>query len=238
MTQDPQSSILIVEDDLVICDLMKHRLERDGFNVTVLHEGRKLFSTLTQQTIDLVILDLGLPDCKGIDLCREVTSTHGIATIIVTARGSTSERIRGLELGADDYISKPFDPGELVARVRTVLRRTLRRDVPATGALLILSFGDWSFDTARRALISNKGRFIMLSTSEFRLMKLFVEHAGEIMKREVLLDLLGEPHTLDRAVDLQVSRLRQKLSRVCNAGNVISTIRNVGYQFNAKATSR
>ncbi|MEM9570365.1 MAG: response regulator transcription factor, partial [Pseudomonadota bacterium] len=154
--------------------------------------------------------------------------------IMVTARGSTADKIRGLELGADDYLSKPFDPKELIARVRTVLRRAKPSPFRLKSAPRTIRFDDWTLDIERRAVISPANRLVSLSAVEFKLLMTFLQHVGEPISRPALLEHMGEPDSQDRLADLQVSRLRSKLKTGNRRCGFIKTIRHVGYKFDAK----
>ena len=222
--------ILIVDDDTEIRSLLGKQLGAAGFAVCGAADGQGMRRELKRHAVDLIILDLNLPGEDGLTLCRELTSNASIPIIMLTARGDPLDRIIGLELGADDYMSKPFEPRELLARTKSVLRRS--KALPANLDPLeakLAHFLDWTLDFQHRQLIDPAGRVTMLSSTEFRLLQLFVEYANRILSREQLLALGAARHgdINDRAIDLQVSRLRAKFGDAGAA--LIRTVRNQGY---------
>ncbi|MCI4646357.1 MAG: response regulator transcription factor [Hyphomonadaceae bacterium] len=238
MMLNRQASILIVEDDADIRTMMHRRLELEGYAVQSLEYARDVMPKLARAPHDLVVLDLNLPDGDGMELCQDIRNASDIPIIVVTARGTADDTVRGLERGADDYLAKPFEPREFLARIRTVLRRTRPQPARLRSLPRTIGFDDWQLDVERRAVMSPAGRLVMLSAVEFRLLLVFLQHAGQDMKREILLDLMGEPGALDRAVDLQVSRLRNKLKTSQPGHSFIQTVRHVGYRFDAKVDTR
>jgi DNA-binding response OmpR family regulator len=221
--------ILVVEDDPDIAELIGRYLERAGFAVSRLASGREALAALSDQPPpDLVVLDLMLPQVNGLEICRAARAnekTAGVPIIMLTARAEEAERIAGLEVGADDYIAKPFSPDELVARVRALLRRTHRR-LPAVGAV---RYGAIVVD-ADRHTVSIDGRHVVLTAKEFLLLQYFLKHKGRVLSRDVLLtDVWGYRYTGGtRTVDVHVRRLREKLPSLAGA---LVTVKQFGYKL-------
>ncbi len=223
--------LLVVDDDSDIRGLLAEQLGRAGYGVDTARDGAEMRHLLAREPIDLVVLDLNLPREDGLALCRELRARASTPVIMLTARAEPIDRVLGLEMGADDYLAKPFEPRELLARIRNVLRRT--EALPANLEPLAIrraGFSGWVFDLERRHLVDPAGRVVMLSGAEFRLLRVFVVHANKVLSREQLVaQSSGRSYeTQDRAIDLQVSRLRQKLG---DAGALIRTVRNEGYVF-------
>lgn len=223
--------LLVVDDDSDIRGLLAEQLGRTGYAVSTAADGVEMRHALAREPIDLIVLDLNLPREDGLALCRELRTRSTTPVIMLTARAEPIDRVLGLEMGADDYLAKPFEPRELLARIRSVLRRT--EALPANLEPLAMrraTFADWVFDLERRHLVDPAGRVVMLSGAEFRLLRVFVGHANKVLSRDQLAALGGgrSYETQDRAMDLQVSRLRQKLGA---AGGLIKTVRNEGYVF-------
>lgn len=234
------AKVLVVEDDAHIRRLLRVAAERVGYRVGEAATAREGLSLLDIDKPDIVLLDLGLPDRDGIELIQ-LAKVRGAAVMVVSARDSTSEKVAALDLGADDYITKPFEPRELVARVRSVLRRAytpigLQDSAPARRAV----FQGWTLDFENRRLSDPKGRVVILSGNEFSLLRFFVEHANEVLTREQLLTLTSNPTLIDgspqRVADLQISRLRQKLDDDARASQLIMTVRGQGYVLAAAVT--
>jgi DNA-binding response OmpR family regulator len=226
--------ILIVDDQQEICDLVREYLTDEGFRVSTAKDGTGLREEMARSQIDLVILDLMLPGEDGLQLARELRTGSDVGIIMLTGRGETVDRIIGLEMGADDYLPKPFHLRELLARVRSVLRRGGGRGgEAAAGNRVRVRFGGWAFDLASRALISPGGEDVRLTTGEFELLAAFVDHAGQVLSRDRLLDLARhrEAGPFDRTIDVQVGRLRRKLEEDPRAPSVIKTVRGGGYIF-------
>jgi DNA-binding response OmpR family regulator len=235
------SHLLLVDDDLEVLALLQKFLQQHGYSVEVAIDGPSLWQALARRAPDLIILDVMLPGDSGLVLCQRLRAEHNVAVIMLTALGEPSDRIVGLELGADDYLTKPFDARELLARVRAVLRRTgesgsTAREAPRP----VLMFADWQLDVARRELRSPENVMIPLSAGEFELLLVFAEHPRRVLTRQQLLDMArGETHdAFDRSIDVQVSRLRRKLESEVTALPMIRTIRNVGYLFTPAVVSR
>ena len=220
--------VLVVEDDPDIADLMRRYLQRGGFEVDVRASGRDALSVIAVQPPDLLILDLMLPQVSGLDICRTLRAddkTSLIPIIMVTARAEESERIAGLDLGADDYLAKPFSPGELVARVRALLRRTVR--TPAVEATI--SYGPILMDSAQHT-VDISGRPVVLTAKEFLLLQYLLRNRGRVLSRDVLLtDVWGYKYTGGtRTVDVHVRRLREKVPFLESA---LVTVKQFGYRL-------
>ena len=219
--------ILVVEDDRDIAELVERYLQKAGFSVELLSSGRDALKTIAERTPDLLILDLMLPHVDGLEICRVVRSdprTAAIPIIMLTARADESERIVGLEIGADDYVAKPFSPNELVARVRALLRRTQRQ--PETGDI---SYGPIHVNTERH-VVSSSGTAVALTAKEFLLLEYLLRHRGRVLSRDVLLtDVWGYKYTGGtRTVDVHVRRLREKLPAL---GDALVTVKQFGYKL-------
>ena len=233
------SHLLIVDDDLEVLDLLRKFFVQQGYVVDVATDGVALWAALERQMPDLIILDLMMPGENGLTLCQRLRQQHSMPVIMLTAMGELSDRVVGLEMGADDYVSKPFDARELLARVRAVLRR-VGEVRPLTGQVPhpLIKFCDWQLDLTRRELRSPDQVMIPLSAGEFDLLLVFVEHPQRILTRELLLDLArGRTHeAFDRSIDVQVSRLRRKLEIDRKRPEMIRTVRNGGYLFTPSVT--
>ncbi|UAK23928.1 response regulator transcription factor [Sphingomonas nostoxanthinifaciens] len=224
------SHLLIVDDDPEIRSLLATELRKAGFSVAVAGNGVAMRREIERGGIDLVILDLNLPGEDGLALCRALRATSELPVIMLTARGDPIDRILGLEMGADDYVAKPFEPRELAARIRNVLKRSQSLPVnleplAAKGA----RFAGWTLDFEHRQIIDATGRVTVLSGTEFRLLRLFVEYANRVLSREQLLALgaVKQSEANDRAIDLQVSRLRARFGS--EGADLIRTVRYEGY---------
>ena len=221
------SRLLVVEDDHDIANLLKHSLSRAGFVVDVLHSGAEVISNVRADTPDLLLLDLMLPGLDGLEVCRSLRSdprTAAIAIIMLTARAEESDRIVGLELGADDYITKPFSPNEVVARVRALLRRA-QRTTPGG----LLKYGPLALDVERH-IVTMDGEDVRLTAKEFLLLQYLLEHQGRVLSRDLLLsDVWGYTYTGGtRTVDVHVRRLREKLPLL---GDALVTVKQFGYKL-------
>ena len=232
--------LLIVDDDDDIRSLLTNFFKKHSHTVTVAADGATMFAALERHSIDLVILDVMLRGEDGFSLCQKLRARSRVPGIMLTAMTDHTDRTVGLELGADDYVTKPFDQRELLARVKAVLRRTAETlAAPAPSDIRpIMSFGDWRLDVARRELRSSDNTLVLLSGGEFDLLLAFVEHPQRVLTRDQLLDLArGRSHAAyDRSIDTLVSRLRHKLEADSKAPSVIRTVRNGGYVFEAKVT--
>jgi len=233
-------SVLLVDDDIHIRQLLKDYLSEFGMSVMAVADGKLMVEALGSGSFDLVILDLMLPGEDGLTLCKELRSKSDIPILMLTARGETMDRIIGLEVGADDYIVKPFEPRELVARIQTILRRVKgSRDSASQKEKeqeKMVSFMGWHLNYVLRQVISPIGLVVPLSNAEFRLLKVFIEHPCRVLTRDFLLDQArGRNMDLfDRSIDLLVSRLRQKLDDDPRTPALIKTVRGEGYMFDAK----
>jgi two-component system OmpR family response regulator len=229
---DTPAHILIVDDDRDIADLLAEYLEKNGYKAATAGDGKAMWKALDQHRIDLIVLDLNLPGDDGLTLCRNLRSRSSIPVIMLTARGEPVDRILGLEMGADDYLPKPFEPRELFARIRSVLRRTqaLPPGMQASDTQQV-RFAGWTMDFTARHLINPDGVVVALSGAEYRLLKIFVDHANRVLSRDQLLNMTQgrDADPFDRSIDLQISRLRQKLGEDARSPQIIKTVRNEGY---------
>jgi DNA-binding response OmpR family regulator len=228
--------ILIVDDQQEICDVVQEYLTGESYRVSTAHDGAGMRKVLSQSQIDLVILDLMLPGEDGLTLARSLRSESGIGIIILTGRGETVDRIIGLEMGADDYLPKPFHLRELLARVKSVLRRVQSRTGEASSTQPNRSrarFAGWNLDLSSRELLSPRGEEVRLTTGEFDLLAAFVNNANQVLSRDRLLDLARnrEAGPFDRTIDVQVGRLRRKLEDDPQNPSLIKTVRGSGYIF-------
>ena len=222
--------VLVVDDDPEIRGLLGDYLERNGFRVSRATDGREMWRAVETSRPDLVVLDVMLPGEDGLSLCRDLRARSRLPVIMLTARGDELDRIIGLEMGADDYLGKPFNPRELLARINSVLRRT--RALPAAqGPAHRVRFAGWTLDLAARQLVAPDDVVVPLSGTEFRLLSVFVEHPNRVLDRNQLMDLtLGRESTpFDRSIDVQVSRLRTRLRDEGREPRIIKTVRNEGY---------
>ena len=231
--------ILIVDDHREICDLVSRALSKDGFRVSTAADGRAMRKVLADNRIDLILLDLMLPGEDGLALCRAVRANSNIPIIMLTAKGEEIDRVIGLELGADDYLPKPFGSRELIARIRAVLRRSADRtaEVPDKRPKRY-RFDRWQLDTGGRELLRDDGVAVPLSTGEYDLLIALVERPQRVLNRDQLLDLARgrAANALDRSIDTQVSRLRKKLEQDPNEPKIIKTVWGGGYMFTPEVT--
>lgn len=233
---------LLVEDDAEIRGLLEGYLNGYGMAVTAVGHAQAMREALRAGSFDVMLLDLMLPDGNGLDICRQLRADSSMAIIMLTAQGDPVSRVIGLELGADDYLGKPFEPRELVARIHAVLRRarggvSVKEDKSLAS---VARFQGWTFDRVKRRLTSPEDVMVDLSSAEFRLLSVLVDHAGQVLSRDRLLDMTQPPGALlsDRSVDLTVSRLRHKLRDAGPAGGgLIRTMRGEGYLFATQVQS-
>ncbi|MDB5797985.1 MAG: two-component system response regulator [Paucimonas sp.] len=235
------ATILVVDDDREIRSLLGDYLETNGYRAVLAADGAAMQRALDSQPIELVVLDLNLPGEDGLSLCRRLRASSELPVIMLTARDQPLDRILGLEMGADDYVPKPFEPRELLARIRSVLRRT--QGLASRNALEArqrLVFQGWTLDLVARHLVDPKGMVVMLSGAEFRLLKVFLERPNRVLNRDQLLNLTQgrEADPFDRSIDIQVSRLRQKLGEDARAPQILKTVRNGGYVLAATVTAQ
>ncbi|WP_068636139.1 response regulator [Thauera butanivorans] len=234
-----QDHILIVDDDRDIRNLLADYLEKQGLRCTTAADGREMKAALEQHRIDLIVLDVMMPGEDGLTLCRNLRAAGGppsnIPILMLTARGDDMDRILGLEMGADDYLTKPFVPRELYARIRAVLRRTRalppNLDAAPPANARELRFAQWRLDTVNRHLIDTAGTVVALSGAEYRMLSIFLSHPQKVLSRDQLMELTQgrEADVFDRSIDLQVSRLRQRLGDNAREPAIIKTVRNEGY---------
>ena len=227
--------LLLVDDDADILSLLTNFFRKHGHSASVAANGTEMFAALKAHAIDLVILDVMLQNEDGFSLCRQLRTTSRIPVIMLTAVADHTDRVVGLEIGADDYLTKPFDQRELLARVKAVLRRTAETAAtPVRSATRpILKFAGWRLDVARRELRSADNSLVLLSGGEFDLLLAFAEHPQRVLTRDQLIDLArGSSHVAyDRSVDVQVSRIRYKIEKDHKNPLLIRTVRNGGYIF-------
>ena len=231
-----QPHILVVDDDREIRDLLARYLGNHGYRVRVAADGREMRQALDDWSIDLIVLDLMLPGEDGLSLCRRLRADSTIPVIMLTAMGEETDRIVGLEMGADDYVAKPFNPRELLARIKAVLRRAEGGHAGRpgeTGRPNVLVFAGWRFDLDRRELVSPQDVLVPLSAGEYELLAAFTTHPQRVLSRDQLLDLARgrEAQPFDRAIDVQVSRLRRKIEGDPGNPTLIKTVRGGGYIF-------
>jgi two-component system OmpR family response regulator len=229
-------NILMVDDDPGIRDVVSDFLGRHGYQVETAADGTEMERALSRGHTDLVVLDIMLPGEDGLAICRRLAGTGGPAIIMLSAMGEETDRIIGLELGADDYLPKPCNPRELLARIRAVLRRRQERRTSDGTMGATCEFAGWRLDLVRRELRSPQGVVVNLSSGEFSLLRAFVERPQRVLTRDRLLDLARGPDTeaYDRAIDVQISRLRKKLDDGSGGQELIRTVRNEGYVFTAR----
>jgi len=236
VTADTTSvNLLLVDDEAALREPLAEYLSRQGFAVTQAASAAEARSRLRDDRPDLVLLDIMMPGEDGLSLCRHLTEARQIPTIFLTARGEATDRIVGLEIGADDYVVKPFEPRELVARIRSVLRRAARSG-PDTAPDEVFEFDGWTLDPLKRRLIDSEGAVVAISSAEFRLLVAFLEHPRQVLDRDRLLDMVQgrEAHLFDRAVDNQVSRLRRKIEVDSRNPQLIQTVWGGGYMLAAE----
>lgn len=227
--------VLVVDDDREIRDLVSGYLKKNGLRVTTAADGRQMRAFLEADRVDLVVLDLMMPGDDGLVLCRELRAGKHKATpiLMLTARSDDTDRIVGLEMGADDYLAKPFVARELLARIKAILRRTrmLPPNLQVTEAGQLVAFGDWQLDTTARHLLDREGTAVALSGAEYRLLRVFLDHPQRVLSRDQLLNLTQgrEAELFDRSIDLLVSRLRQRLRDDAREPAYIKTVRSEGY---------
>jgi two-component system OmpR family response regulator len=229
--------ILIVDDDRDIRRLMMELFDERGFRVTAVADGASMARQLAGSKFDLAILDVMLPGEDGLELCRRIRRESNLPIIMLTARGDETDRVVGLEMGADDYVAKPFGPRELVARVRALLRRSREGGegggAPAKPKLSRMTFDGWVIDMARRELRAPDGALISLTGTEFDMLVVLAERSPSVVSRDQLLDLVrGRTSSpFDRSIDVSISRLRKKIETMPEDPRIIRTVRNSGYVF-------
>jgi two-component system OmpR family response regulator len=226
-----QDHVLVVDDDEEIRSLLRDYLQKNGYRVTAAGDGKGMWQEFEAARPDIVVLDVMLPGDDGLTLCRDLRARSEIPIIMLTARGEETDRIVGLEMGADDYLPKPFNPRELLARVKSVLRRarTLPENLQPDTARS-MRFAGWSLDIATRNLRSPAGVVVALSGTEFKLLRIFLAHPNRVLNRDQLIDLMlsRDATPFDRSIDVQVSRLRHRLDDAAEPA-IIKTVRGEGY---------
>jgi two-component system OmpR family response regulator len=236
---DSQPHILVVDDDRDIRSLVGDYLRRNGYRVSLAADGRQMRDVLDAGRIDLVVLDVMLPGEDGLALCRDLRTRSRLPVLMLTARSDPFDRILGLEMGADDYLGKPFEPRELLARIRSVLRRS--QALPANleeKAARSYRFAGWTLDGGSHELRAEDGLVVSLSGAEYRLLEALVTHPNRVLTRDQLMDLTRgrDAEPFDRSIDLRVSRLRQKLGDNARSPTLVKTVRSEGYMLAAAVT--
>jgi two-component system OmpR family response regulator len=233
MTMETSPHLLIVDDDREIRDLLSRFLAKHGYRVSTAKDAREARRILADARIDLGILDIMMPGEDGLSLCRDLRANSTLPLIMLTAMGEETDRIVGLEVGADDYLPKPFNPRELLARIKAVLRRAGPAVAAKEEKNESLQFAGWTLDTAQRRLTAPGGQHVELSTGEYDLLLAFLRHPQRVLNRDQLLDLARGRAAIpfDRSIDVQVMRLRRKIEADPKAPQIIATVRGGGYQF-------
>jgi len=222
----PQT-ILIADDDTELCELLQEYFVQEGFDIRLAFDGERALTESRRPGVDVMVLDIMMPRMNGIDVLRQLRKESELPVIMLTARGEDLDRIIGLELGADDYLAKPANPRELLARIRAILRRASSHSTSA-----MLDVGDLLLNQARRELHCD-GKAVELTSTEFSILQLLLQRSGEVVeKKDLYLAALGrEPVAYDRSVDMHVSNLRRKLGPAKDGSERIETIRGIGYQY-------
>lgn len=234
--------ILVVDDDSGIRTGVVDYLRKNGLRASAAKDGRDMFAQLETATFDLIVLDIMMPGDDGLVLCRNLRGGkyRALPILLLTARDDETDRIIGLEMGADDYLVKPFSPRELLARIKAVIRRTrmLPPNLQITEMAESLCFGSWCLDLAARHLVDEQGTIVPLSGAEFRLLRVFLDHPQRVLSRDQLLNLTQgrDAELFDRSIDLLVSRVRTRLGDNAREQTYIKTVRNEGYVFSATVT--
>ena len=238
----PDAHVLICDDDAELRRLVADFLQGHGYAVSTASDGRELARCLRLPTaVDLIVLDIMLPGQSGLEICRDLRETSNVPILMLTARGNETDRIVGLEMGADDYISKPFSPAELLARIKALLRRTRMVGAGLPSAKKrVLEFEGWRLDILRRDLRNPAGVIIDLSAGEFDLLLAFLEAPQRVLSREQLLDAARNKAStaFDRSIDVQISRLRRKIGAPKDTEGFIKTVRGSGYLFVASVVPK
>lgn len=232
MQTEQQKRILVVDDDEDIRNLLQEYFERNGFRVEAVADGQEMRQVWPAQPFDLIVLDIMLPGDDGFTLCKAIRSKSNVPIIMLTAGSDETDRIIGLELGADDYVGKPFNPRELLARIKAVLRRFEEApDQGGGGSTQKIQFGDWCLDLSNRELSSPGGDVHSLNGADFNLLRLFLTHPGQVLSRDDLSNHLRgrDASPFDRSIDVQISRLRGRLNDDGKSPQLIKTVRGEGY---------
>lgn len=227
--------ILVVDDDDEFLDTVSFLLRDSGYRVCGANNKERMLAAMTAKSPDLILLDVNLGADSGFEIALEVRKSSNIPIIMLTGKGMETDRVVGLELGADDYVTKPYSSAELLARVKAVLRRSkMTMSQSESTQSRIASFDGWKCDLDRRQLFSPDGSSVSLTSGEYMLLTAFLENAGKTMSRDRLLDLTGRDSSFDRSIDVQIMRLRRKLVSGDEATEMIRSVRSVGYIFNPK----
>lgn len=231
--------VLLVDDEAALREPLADYLVRQGFAVVQAGTATEARSRLNESGCDIVLLDVMMPGEDGLSLCRHLVESRRLPVIFITARGESTDRIIGLEIGADDYVVKPFDPRELVARIRSVLRRAGKHS-SEPGDAVLYEFEGWQLDPLKRRLTDAEGAVVAISSAEFRLLMAFLDHPRQVLDRDRLLDMVQgrEAHLFDRAVDNQISRLRRKIEVDSRSPQLIQTVWGGGYMLAAEVRKR
>ena len=234
MSETTAIRLLLVDDEPTLRQPLADYLAKQGFAVRQAEDAAKARAALVEDTPDLVLLDIMMPGEDGLSLCRHLSESKNIPVIFLTAKGESTDRIVGLEIGADDYVVKPFEPRELVARIRSVLRRSNKAQ-PTAEEDALYEFDGWRLDPLKRRLTDPEGAVVPISSAEFRLLVAFLNHPRQVLDRDRLLDMVQgrEAHLFDRAVDNQVSRLRRKMETDSRDPKLIQTVWGGGYRLAA-----
>jgi two-component system, OmpR family, response regulator len=242
MVMEKTEHILVVDDDVDIRELLSQFLQKHNFKVSTARDGREMNVALKRQHIDLIVLDVMLPGKTGTQLCQEVRQYSQIPILMLTAVTEEVDRIIGLEMGADDYIAKPFNPRELLARIKAVLRRTqgVVKLAPKIDKQPHYHFADWVMDPVKRSLTFKDGMEVVLSSGEYDLLLAFLERPQQVMSRDLLLDITKnrEAGPYDRSIDIQISRLRHKIEDNPKKPELIKTVRGGGYVLTSGVSRR
>ncbi len=229
--------ILVVDDDQAIRDILSRYLAKEGYEVQTAPDGQEMFQVLAAAEFDLIVLDLMMPGEDGLELTKEIRKTSAIPIIILTGKGDEVDRIIGLEVGADDYMAKPFNPREVLARIKAVMRRVeAGKQAPRDEGEQnkgVATFESWRLDLAARELTSPDGEKVGLTAGEFNLLEALVTNAQRVISRDRLLDLTGgvDRDSFDRSVDVQIMRLRRKVEQDPHDPKIVKTVRGAGYMF-------
>jgi two-component system, OmpR family, response regulator len=233
--------VLIVDDDEDIQSLLEEYLRKNGFDAQAVPDGKSMWDALAVRPVSMVVLDLMLPGEDGLALCRQLRTKSQVPVLMLTARGEAVDRIVGLESGADDYLPKPFDPRELLARIRSILRRA--KSLPADTEVDVpeaFVFSGWKLDTQARNLYAPDGVVVPLSGAEYRLLLIFLQNSNVVLSRDQLSNFTfgRDADPLDRTIDMQVSRLRERLREQAREPEIIKTVRGKGYVMAARVEEK
>ncbi|MCW1382075.1 response regulator [Novosphingobium sp. KCTC 2891] len=238
MNETTPIRVLVVDDEPALREPLADYLVRQGFAVVQAGTAAEARSHLAaaETAPDIVLLDIMMPGEDGLSLCRHLVEARQLPVIFITAKGEATDRIVGLEIGADDYVVKPFDPRELIARIRSVLRRANRQPIDPPGEAVVYEFEGWCLDPLKRRLTDSEGAVVAISSAEFRLLLAFLDHPRQVLDRDRLLDMVQgrEAHLFDRAVDNQISRLRRKIEVDSRNPQLIQTVWGGGYMLAAE----